>query len=118
MEHQKMEEIRAYIRSEAVDKKINPEKQNRHIKESAEYIAGRSYLLPGVDAQELVDTYHGTGETWVAKSGAWKQKETIRVDKNIGVNVDLFAAKETITNRFTIHYSKTGSHIVPSERVD
>ena len=118
MEHQKMEEIRAYIRSDAVDKKINPEKQKRHIKESAGYIAGRSYLLPGVDAQELVDMHHGTGETWISKSGDWKQKETVRLGKNIGVNVDPVTARETITNRFTIHYSKTGSHIVPSERVD
>ena len=112
------QEISDLIKSDAVNKTINLEKQSRHVRESAGYVVGRSYLLPGVDAQELVDKYHGTGETWVSKSGVWKQKETVRVSTNIGVNIDLHTAKETITNRFTIHYSRTGSHIVPSERVD
>ena len=115
MEHQKMEEIRAYIRSDAVDKKINPEKQNRHIKESTGYIVGRSYLLPDIDAQELVDMHHGTGHIAVSKS-IWKNKETVMANFDIGVEIDMNTMEETITNRFTIHYSKTGTHIVPSKR--
>ena len=115
MENQKMEEIRAYIRSDAVDKKINLEKQDKHIKESAGYIAGRSYLLPGVDAQELVDMYHGTGHI-AASKGIWKNKEIVLANFDIGVEIDMNTMEETITNRFTIHYSKTGTHVVPSKR--
>ena len=115
MEQQRMEEIRAHIRSDAIVKKINPEKQSKHIKESIGYIAGRSYLLPSVDAQELVDKFHGTGH--IAQSGGiWKNKETIAANFDIGIEVDIESGMETITNRFTIHYSKTGTHIVPSKR--
>ena len=112
------EKTSTLIRSEAVNKKINNEKQSKHIKDNAGYIQGRSYLLPGIDPQNLINDYHGTGESWHSKDGIWKNKETICVNDNIGVNVDPLTSKETATNRFTIHYSKTGSHIVPSERID
>ena len=115
MEQQKMEEIRAHIRSDAIVKKINPEKQSKHIKDSFGYIAGRSYLMPDIDAQELVDRYHGTGHiAW--SGGVWRNKETITVNFDIGIEVDIETGMETAANRFTIYYSKTGTHIVPSKR--
>ncbi|MDR2168227.1 MAG: hypothetical protein LBE35_10340 [Clostridiales bacterium] len=36
--------------------------------------------------------------------------------QNIGVEVDRKTGKKTITNRFTIHYSRTGTHVVPARR--
>ena len=113
---QKQNEIRQYIKSDEVSKTINPEKQSRHIASSDGYIQGRSYLLEGIDVQELVDKYHGTGEIRFTKAGEWIGKEFIVVEENIGVDVNPVTDTRTITNRFLIHYSKTGTHIVPAKR--
>ena len=111
-----MEEIRQRIKSDDIDKTVNIEKQNRHIKGTREYVEGRSYLLDGVDAQELVNTYHGTGRPEPTRTGTWSNRETVIADKNIGVRINPTTLEETITNRFVIHYSKTGTHVVPTKR--
>ncbi|MCL2015610.1 MAG: polymorphic toxin type 50 domain-containing protein [Defluviitaleaceae bacterium] len=111
-------EILKHIKSPAVDKIINPEKQGRHILGHRLYIDGRSYLLDGVDPQELVDKYHGTGDIKVDRNGNWDSKEYVTALIDIGVDIDPKTGQQTITNRFTIHYSKTGTHIVPTERRD
>ena len=117
VKQQTQEQIRKHIRSDVVDKTINPEKQNRHVLDSGGYVPGRSYLLKGIDAQELVNIYHATGEIRFAKStGVWKNRETVTTDRDIGITINLITGEETVTNRFTIHYSKTGTHIVPNER--
>jgi hypothetical protein len=111
-------QISEYIRSDAVNKTINPEKQAIHNRDNERYIAGRSYLLPGVNAQELVDKYHGTGDIKTKKAtGEWKKREVIIAGRDIGVEIDPKTGAETITNRFTIHYSNTGTHIVPTKRM-
>ena len=110
------DEIKQFIRSTAVNKTINPEKQSRHILDSSGYIDGRSYLLDCVDAQALVDKYHGTGYVPLNHDGTWKNKETVSLDHWIAVNVNPVTGEKNLTNRFTIHYSRTGTHIVPSER--
>jgi hypothetical protein len=111
-----MKNIRKHIKSDEIDKSVNMEKQNRHIRGSDSYVEGRSYLLDGINPQELVDMYHGTGEEKFTQSGKWKNKEVITADSNIGINIDPATGMESITNKFTIHYSKTGTHIVPAER--
>lgn len=111
-----MEEIRKRIKSNEIDKTVNAEKQNRHIRGTREYDEGRSYLFDGIDPQELVDRYHGTGYTPTNRLGEWKNVETVSVNMDIGIEVNPDTKIETSTNRFTIHYSKTGTHIVPSER--
>ena len=117
MSLQKQREIRHYICSDDVSKTVNPEKQSRHIIGSPGYIKGRSYLLPEVDAQELVDRYHGTGTIRLNRAGdAWINKELVVADKYIGVSINHITGEETATNRFTIHYSNTGTHVVPTER--
>ena len=115
MKRELQKKAQAHIRSDAVNKTINPEKQNRHNISSNEYIKGRSYLLLGIDAQELVNRYHGTGHVAISK-GIWKNKETVTIDKVIGIHVDRLTGEETATNRFTIHYSNTGAHVVPAKR--
>lgn len=108
---------RNFIRSSAVVKTINPEKQNRHILGTAEYTAGRSYIYGDLnDAQTLVNNHHGTGTPMFDKNGNWKNKEVVKVDADIGVNVDVRSQTQQATNRFVIHYSKTGTHIVPTDR--
>ena len=108
-------EISDFIKSDAVNKKINPEKQGRHIQSSKGYLPGRSYLYDGVDAQELVDKYHGTGRPEISRIGIWKNVENVSIESNIGVRVDPNTGEETHTNRFTIHYSNTGAHVVPAK---
>ncbi|MCL1986396.1 MAG: polymorphic toxin type 50 domain-containing protein [Firmicutes bacterium] len=75
--------ILQYVKSSAVNKNINPEKQGRHILGHELYIEGRSYLLDGVNPQELVDIYHGTGEPKTTKKGEWKNKEYIEATSYI-----------------------------------
>ena len=105
------------IRSSAVVKTINPEKQNRHILGTAEYTQGRSYIYGDINAaQTLVNNHHGTGTPMFDKNGNWKKKEVVKVDADIGVNVDVKNQTQQATNRFVIHYSKTGTHIVPTNR--
>jgi len=114
-EHTKtMDEIRERIKSDEINKTVNVEKQNRHIRDTHEYVEGRSYLFDCVDAQEIVNRYHGTGHTPISKSG-WGYKEIVVTNDYIGVDIDRNTGRETITNRITIHYSNTGAHIVPAK---
>lgn len=117
----KDEKLRKEIRSD-YNLTINPGRQDKHIQGTNNYIQelkqGRykSYLLEGVDPQQLVDKYAGTGELRrVGKIGKWINKEFIEADENIGYWVYEETGKGHITNRFTISYSKEkGTHIVPA----
>ncbi len=114
---QKVNDIRAYIKSDTVSKTINTEKQNRHIRGSDDYVVGRSYIHGTCEtAQELVDAYHGTGLPQFTRKGEWNKKEVASADHEIGINVDEDTGVELSTNRFVIHYSKTGTHIVPTKK--
>ena len=113
----KLNSIRDHIRSDKVNKFVNPEKQGRHIRTANEYAPGRSFIFGDLDAaQALVDKYHGTGEPQLDKNGNWKNKEIVKAETDVGVNVDVKSGAETVTNRFVIHYSGTGTHIVPTTR--
>ena len=114
-QNQQQEDAKTYIRSDAIIKTVNPEKQAKHDVNSIGYVKGRSFLLPDVDAQELVDRYHGTGYVHINKHGTW-DKEVVVADDLIGLCVDEVTGIETLTNRFVIHYSRTGTHVVPSRR--
>ena len=110
-------QMQEQIRTGVVSKTINPDMQGKHILGHKEYRQGRSYLLEGVDAQGLVDRYSGTGHAIEEKkTGKWKCREAIDADVDIGVNIDPITGEQTLTNRFTIHYSKSRTHIVPSRR--
>lgn len=111
----KIKEIREYIKSDDCNKKILEGRQGKHIKGHNNY-EGKSYLLDGVDPQELVNRYAGTGEfKFSASSMKWTEKEFIVSEDNIGVSIDPETGKETITNYFSISYAKKGTHIVPRE---
>lgn len=69
-------------------------------------------------AQELVNKYSKTGTLKFCDSGKWTNKEFIELENNIGVVVDEKTKEETLTNYFSIHYSKKGTHIVPRKRRD
>ena len=113
----KVEDIRALIKSDAITKVVNEQKQNRHILESPGYIKGRSYIYGDVEtAQGLVDRYHGTGTPTFSKKQKWTSKEVVEADSIIGCDIDPDSGEISTTNRFTIHYSSTGTHVVPSKR--
>lgn len=109
--------IRQKIRSNPDSLVINEEKQARHIKDSGGYIAGRSYITVDKEQlQKIVDSYAGTGELQRDKSDRFTNKEIITIDQQIGVSVDKETGNETPTNRAYIHYSNTGTHVVPTAR--
>ncbi|MFL8713126.1 polymorphic toxin type 50 domain-containing protein [Clostridioides sp. GD02377] len=94
---------------------IHDGKQGKHLKGHNNYIEGRSYLtITKEEAQELINRHAGNGIIKFNRSGEWDKKELIEIDKNIGVNVNNITGEKTLTNKFKIHYSKTGTHIVPA----
>ena len=95
-----------------VNKLINQGKQDKHILGSNNYTNGRSYLTISKEkAQELINQYAGKGTLEFSDSGKWNKKEIITVNEQIGVVKN--KNEEIKTNSFKIHYSKTGTHIVP-----
>lgn len=110
--------VRDAVKSKSVSLKINPQKQNRHIVGSDGFIAGRSRLTVGIDeAQRLVNELRGTGEPIFDRKGEWAHKERVVSSNYVGIHVDL-DGNETRTKRLTIHYSATGSHLVPGKDDD
>lgn len=116
-ENAKIKEIRDLIKSGKQPLSIETGKQNKHVKNHNNYTEGRSYLTISMEeAQELVNKYAGTGNIRFNSKGEWDKKEIIKADKDIGVNVNNITKEESITNRFKVHYSKKGVHIVPMIR--
>lgn len=109
----KIEETRKYIKSNECIKKIHEGKQGKHIVGHNNY-DGKSYLAEGVDPQELVDAYHGTGDYKIKNINKnWGKKEFIMSNKVVGYDVDPVTGGMTPTRYFSIHYSKRGTHVVP-----
>lgn len=110
------EKLKKYLRSNDTVKTIHSGKQDKHIKGTNNYIPGRSYLtVSREEAQRLVNRYAGTGEIKRTKAGVFKNLEVCIADSIIGVDVDPDTGIEQKTHKFTIHYSKDGTHIVPAK---
>ena len=106
--------IRNAIKSGEVSTRVNPQKQNRHIKNSSGYIPERSYIYGDLeDAQKLVDKLSCTGSPVMSKSGVWQNKERIINDSAVGVYVNPTTKQEIETKKALIIYSSSGTHIVP-----
>lgn len=113
----KIEEIRNKIKTGEQPLNIEEGKQGKHIKGHNNYIEGRSYLTISLEeAQELVNKYAGTGEIRLKQNGEWDNKEIIKVNKEIGVNINNKTNESSLTNKFKVHYSKKGVHIVPTKK--
>ena len=111
----KLKDVREYKRTKQV-LEIEEGKQGKHILGHNNYIEGRSYLTISLEeAQELINKYAGKGMFELTRNGEVKSnKELVLIDKIIGVNIDNNTGELTETNRFYIHYSKKGTHIVPT----
>ncbi|MBN6206292.1 hypothetical protein JYK21_07495 [Ralstonia pickettii] len=108
--------IQSQIQSGEYNLSVHNGRQGKHILNHNNYIEGRSYLLDKTDSQALVNKYAGTGEL-IRRRGKWTNKELIIQDEFVGVNVYQDIPSQTVhTNRFIIHYSKKGTHIVPTMR--
>lgn len=104
--------VRDALRSGKVKKEINPSKQLRHTFHG--HTKGRSYLNGDLDfAQALVDKLSGTGEAIFDMNDRWTRRERVVDTHIIGTHVDFSTGKETKTNKATIIYSRTGTHIYP-----
>lgn len=109
--------IRREIQSHPERLIINPEKQDRHMKDEEEYISGRSYItVSGDELQEIVNRYAGTGEIQRSKNGKFASKEIIFIDHQIWVSINPNTFEELPTNEAYVHYSKSGTHVVPTSR--
>ena len=114
-ESAKIEEKRKFVKSDNQPKNIHIGKQGKHILGHNNYISGRSYLTISIEeVEELIKKYAGTGKFELQRNGEVKNKELIECNKNIGVNINNETGELTETNRFYIHYSKDGVHIVPT----
>lgn len=102
---------------------LKDSRHNKHIEGSADYNKAlrkgeNDYIstlsITADEAQELIDTYTGTGRVHEYNG---QFKETFVHSSKIGTYIDKNGNKMD-TNRGTIHYSKDGSHIVPSKPVN
>ncbi|MGN0807971.1 MAG: phage minor capsid protein [Candidatus Coproplasma sp.] len=113
------EKVRRRLGSDELPLKIQADKQGKHIRGHKNFTDNKSYLaVETVEeglalSQEIVGKYHGTGEIRRTRSGEWKHTERVLTDRVIG-----FAYKYdgtlVETKVATIHYSKNGTHIVPT----
>ncbi len=98
---------------------LHEDRQGKHIRGHKNFQSNKSYLA--VDtveegqrlAQVLVEQYNGRGTFRRDSQGRWKNTERVVTDRIVGY-VKGLDGKWTPTKAMTIHYSKTGTHIVPT----
>ena len=94
-------------------KKIHIGKQGKHILGHNNYQKGKSILnISASDAQILINKYSGKGR----KIGT--NRETVNFKKIIGKYVDPKTGKSYDTTVGIIHYSKSGTHLVPEKPIN
>lgn len=90
--------------------KIHTGKQGKHMPSHNNYQKGKSIFYgSATKAQELVDKFAGTGK----QVGA--NRERVDFGEIIGSYVDPKTGTAYKTTIGTIHYSQTGTHIVPEK---
>jgi len=89
--------------------KINPEKQARHMESTAP--EGKSYFFDDVDIKALYEKHKMSGR--IRYSGNKRTgNELIDISADLKLGRDAYSGK--YINGFTIKYSKTGSHLIPT----
>lgn len=101
---------RYYIKTKA-KLTVHQGKQGKHILGHNNYQGG-SYVFDTIDIQKLVNKYAGNGDLKISKN-KWNNIEFIEHNENIGIFVNIDKTELYETKRFSIHYSKSGVHIVP-----
>lgn len=109
--------IKKKIADGSLNLTLNKGAQNKHILSSKGYIDGRSYIYGDLEeAQKMVNLYAGTGEPKFDKKGRWSNRESVIINKPIGIAIDPNTGIKQETEKFTIHYGKKGTHIVPTDK--
>lgn len=94
---------------------INVEKFNRHVLGNYEYKPGRSYLTISLEeAQNVVNENYQNAKYQFDRNFKWKHTAVIKCNKIIGCNINNKNNKITETDNLKVHFSKTGTHIVPT----
>ena len=99
--------VKSRIHKGVYGKEINSEMQAAHLFKTR--VEGRSYFNDGVDTQELLTTYSGTGRVEIDRHGKRTNKEIIYLDHNIGVE----GSTGNQVSGFKIHHAKKRTHLVP-----
>ena len=85
-------------------------KQAKHLPGQPNHDATKSTITIGITKlQTLVEQKAGTGHWY--PSG----REVVDFGETIGIYRDARTGKEVPTTKGTIHYSKTGAHVVPAD---
>ena len=106
--------IRKLLGTDKYPLTVHEGKQGKHIKNHNNYIEGRSIVNISIpEIQELINKYHGTGKLKRDGNKKWREKEFITTDKNIGMYISKDGEIREESKKFTIIYSKNGTHIVP-----
>lgn len=112
-------ELRAKIESGEFPTKLDKEKQGRHVIGNPAYekrIANGefpSYItVSKMKIQEIINSKSLTGKVHKLKDGQYQ--ELITADEDFGVFCSLVTHEKIKTNRGVIHYSKDGTHLVPT----
>lgn len=91
--------------------KVNPEKQARHFKSSV--VEGKSYFYDDVDVNVLYDRFKQTSRFRRTRKGRNEENyEMIDLPADLKLGKDVYTGE--YINGFTIHYGKTGSHLIPT----
>ncbi|MCB1293068.1 MAG: hypothetical protein KDB67_00065 [Gordonia sp.] len=86
-------------------------KQAKHLPGQLNYDATKSTITIGITRlQTLVELKAGTGR-WEGRAG---NKAVIDFGEVIGKHRDPKTGRSADTDRGTVHYSKTGAHVVPA----
>lgn len=89
---------------------INIEKQERHIKSTA--LDNKSYFNDNIDIERLYNENKMTSKFRRRRGINEHNYELIDLDFTKDYGIDVYTKKPI--NGFTIHYSKTGSHLIPT----
>lgn len=90
--------------------KVNFDKQKRHMLSTVG--DNKSYFYDDIDVEKLYNDYKMTGRIEKDRNGKRKSTEKIMLNEKKELGID-FYTKRSI-NAMTIHYGKTGVHLVPT----
>ena len=89
---------------------VNPEKQARHMQSTAPQ--DKSYFYDWVDVEELYRQHKMTSGFRIQNGIRQKNYELIDINPEEKIGLDAYSGESI--NGFTIHYSKTGAHLIPT----
>lgn len=89
---------------------VNPQKQARHMESTVK--EGKSYFYDWVDTEQLYNQYKQTSAFRRNHGKNTYNYEQIDLPKGLDLGKDVYTGNSI--NAITIHYGKTGSHLIPT----